>query len=290
MRLHVHKLVRDAAIVSLLLFVLAKDVRAQEAPMLHEDSSTALGIAAASLLPAITLGGALYQNYASFWKNDERVPFHFSSDPPYAMHNDKFGHAWFSSMSSDMIRIGYREAGLSDGTSAWLGFGFALGTELIVEIEDGFRSGKSYYGFSPGDAVADLIGASLPLIRHYAGEEYVPQFKMSIWPSSARHAYSSILDDNESQFFWLSFSIPTAPTRLNLAIGHGVQNIDEAAWLPERRGLQRATQIYLAPDLDLTGLPIEGKAWRIISQILSHIRIPLPALQLTPVVKMHWLR
>jgi hypothetical protein len=284
------KLLRDALIVSLFLFVLMKDVRGQEAPMLQEDSSTTLGIAAASLLPAITLGGALYKNYASFWKNDERVPFHFSSDAPYAMHNDKFGHAWFSSMSSDLIRLGYREAGLSAGTSPWLGFGFALGTELLIEIEDGFRSGKAYYGFSPGDAVADVIGASLPLIRHYAGEEYVPQFRMSLWPSDAVHAYSSILDDNESQFFWLSFNIPAAPKWLNVAVGHGVENIDEAAWLPERQGKQRATQIYLAPDLDLSGLPIEGKAWGIIAQILSHIRLPLPALQLTPVVKMHWLR
>jgi hypothetical protein len=278
------KLLRDAFIVSLFLFVLTSDARSQE------DSSTTLGLAAASILPAVTLGGALYQNYVTFWKNDDRVPFHISNDPPYAMHNDKLGHAWFSSMSSDLIRLGYREAGVSASTSAWLGFGFALGTELLVEFEDGFRSGKPYYGFSPGDAVADVIGASLPLLRHYAGGEYVPQFKMSVWPSSALHAYSSILDDNESQFFWLSLNIPTAPKWLNIAIGHGVENIDEAAWLPERADKQRATQLYLAPDLDLTGLPIEGEAWQIIAEILSHIRVPLPALQLTPVVKFWWLR
>jgi hypothetical protein len=277
------KLLRDAFIVSLFLFVLAGPSRAQ-------DTATTEGMVLASILPAAIVGGALYQNYDTFWRNDQRVSFHFSNDPPYAMHNDKLGHAWFTSMSADMIRLGYLKAGLSAGTSAWLGSAIALGTELLVEFEDGHRIGKPYYGFSAGDAVADIIGASLPLLRHYAGEEQVPQFKMSVWPSQALHAYSSIFDDNESQFFWISMNIPHAPNWLNIAIGHGVENIDEAAWLPERAGKQRATQIYLAPDIDLAGLPIEGKAWDVISQILSHIRIPLPALQLTPRIKFWGLR
>ncbi|HET6511379.1 MAG TPA: DUF2279 domain-containing protein [Candidatus Kapabacteria bacterium] len=278
------KLLRDALIVSLFLFVLAGNAKAQE------DSSITLGVAAASLLPVAVMGGALYQNYVTFWKDGEDVPFHFSSDPPYAMHNDKLGHAWFAATSADIFRLSYLHAGLKASTAAWLGSSVALTTELLVEIADGYRSGKPYFGFSPGDAIADVIGASLPLLRHYAGDNYVPQYKISFWPSDALHAYSSIIDDNESQFFWLSFQIPSAPKWLNVAVGHGVENIDEAAWLPERQGKQRATQLYLAPDLDLTGLPIKGKAWDIISQILSHIRLPLPSLQLSPQVKLHWLR
>lgn len=286
----VQKILRGTFVVSLFLFVLVKPVCAQEDTSRQEDSSVTLGIAAASLLPVAVMGGALYQNYVSFWKDGDRVPFHFSNDPPYALHNDKLGHAWFTSSSADLFRLAYREAGLKASTAAWLGSSVALTTELLVEIADAYRTGKPYFGFSPGDAVADLVGASLPLIRHYAGDEYVPEFKLSTWPSSVLHAYSSILDDNESQFFWLSFDVPSAPNWLNVAVGHGVENIDEAAWLPERQGLKRATQLYLAPDLDLSGLPIKGKAWEIVSQILSHVRIPLPALQLTPRVKLHWLR
>lgn len=232
----------------------------------------------------------MYQNYVVFWKDGKSVPFHFSNDPPYAMHNDKLGHAWFSSTTADLYRIAYQQAGLKASTAAWLGSSVALTTEMLIEVADAYRTGKPYFGFSPGDAAADLIGASIPLIRHYAGEEFVPQYKLSIWPSKVVHAYSSILDDNESQFFWLSWQAPTMPKWLNFAVGHGVENIDEAAWLPERYGARRATQIYLAPDINLAGLPIEGKAWDIIAQILSHIRIPLPALQLTPRLKWHWLR
>ena len=251
-----------------------------------------LGIAVASLLPVTIMGGALYQNYVTFWKHGESVPFHFSSDPPYAMHNDKFGHAWFSSVSADVFRLAYREAGLKESTAAWLGYGVALTTELLVEFADAYKTGKPYFGFSVGDAVADLTGASLPLLRHYAGDEFIPDFKISFWPSSAYKAgaYGSIIDDNESQFFWLSFDVPHSPAWLNLAVGHGVENIDEAAWLPQRQGAKRDTQLYLAPDLDLSGLPIKGRTWEVIAQILSHIRIPLPALQLTPRVKMWWLR
>lgn len=280
------RLLRDAFIVSLFLYVLAGRADAQE------DSSITLGVAAASLVPIAIMGGALYQNYVTFWKDGERVPFHFSNDPPYAMHNDKLGHAWFTATSADIFSIAYREAGLRQSTAAWLGASVALGTELLIEVADAYRTGKPYFGFSPADALADLIGASLPVIAHYAGKNRVPQFKISFWPSDAynANAYSSILDDNESQFFWVSANMPYAPDWLNIAIGHGVENIDEAAWLPERQGKQRATQIYIAPDLDLSGLPFKGKAWDVISQILSHVRIPLPALQLTPRVKMHWLR
>jgi hypothetical protein len=277
---------RGAFIVPLFLFLL------HPGRSLSQDSTSTLGIVAASTVPAVIVGGALYQNYTTFWKNDDRGPFYFSNDPPYAMHNDKFGHAWFSSMSSDLIRLGYREAGLSNETAAWLGFGFAAGAELMVEVEDGFRAGKPYYGFSFGDASADIAGASLPLLRHYFGDRFVPDLKMSIWPSSAyaAGAYGSIFDDNESQFFWLSFDVPYSPDWLNVAVGHGVENLDEVAWLPERHGLQRGSQLYLAPDLDLSGLPIKGKLWEIVSQVLSHIRMPLPALQLAPRVKWWWLR
>lgn len=249
-------------------------------------------VVAASIVPAGFIGAALYQNY-TLWNDDKRVPFHISNDPAYALHNDKLGHAFFTSFSSDLIRLGYTEAGIAPRTSALLGFAFGLTSEMLVEIEDGFRGGKPYYGFSFGDVAANLAGASLPLLRTYYPTAYLPQLKMSVWPSSAYDAggYSSILDDNESQFFWLSLDLPDAiPAWLNVAAGYGVENLRQTAFLPGRHNPQPAAHIYIAPDIDLRQLPIKGKVWEIVSTVLSHFRVPLPALQITPRVKFWGLR
>lgn len=269
-----------------LLCFMAAGATAQDT--LRHDPTT-LGLVGASLLPAGIVTGALYQNYITFWTNDESTAFHFSNDPPYALHNDKLGHAWFSTIASDVIRAGYEAAGVDRHTAAWLGFGIAAGGELIIEIGDGVRTGRPYYGFSPGDAAADLAGAALPLIRTYHPEWPVPDLKMSIWPSSAYEsgAYNSIIDDNESQFFWLSFDLPDAlPSWLNVAVGYGVENIPVVAHLPSRRDASPATLLFIAPDIDLRALPIEGDLWKFVTSILSHVRVPLPALQFTPRFKL----
>ncbi len=255
-------------------------------------------VAAASLLPAFTLGGAIYENYADFWRNAQRVPFYISNDPPYSMHNDKLGHALFSSFSGDMITMGYRLAKVDTVTSAWLGASFSFLTEAIVEVEDGFRGGSPAFGFSPGDLAGDIIGSSFPVLRVYVPFMKKLQYKASFWPSVPLQAgaYSTILSDDESHFYWMSFDIHESlsainwPRWLNVTIGYGVEHLDDVSAPPGWSNGQRSSQIYLGPDLNLKGLPIEGKAWDIIAEILSHYKIPLPALQVMPRVKWWWLK
>src|SRR4051812_2376541 len=93
----------------------------------EKDSSTALSIAEASLLPLGVAGAILVLNYEAFWKYADEVPFWVSPDLPYAMHIDKIAHGYFSAASSTAIKAGYMLAGVPEKTSAWLGAGITFG-------------------------------------------------------------------------------------------------------------------------------------------------------------------
>jgi hypothetical protein len=249
-----------------------------------------------SIVPAAVIGLALYNNYQDFWRNIEKVPFHISNDPPYAMHNDKLGHAFYTALTADMTKLAYTEAGIQRKTAAWIGAATSLLAQTLVEIGDGFHGNKPYFGFSPGDEAADIFGAAFSLMKEYAPAINRFDYKMGLWPSSAykEGAYSNIINDDESEFFWLSYQIyhhlPDGyPKWLNVAIGYGVQNLEQVRFLPDRTSSIPKSQLFFGLDINLKGIPIEGKAWEIISGLLDHIRIPFPALQILPIVKWHWL-
>ena len=257
------------------------------------DSSNTTGIILASILPAGIVGGALYQNYATWWKGAQHASFNFSNDPPYAYHADKLGHAFFTTISADIIRRGYIIAGVDSKTATWIGAGSALLAQTLVEVEDGFHTGTDYFGFSPGDEAGDILGAALPVMQ-----EYVPylrnfKYKWSIWPSEVYNAgvYHTIIDDNESQFFWISVNLRSItennffPSFLNPALGYGVENLPAAAFIPSRIGKQPASLWFIALDLNFEGLPIHGQVWDVIAEVLDHFHVPLPALQFAPKVK-----
>jgi hypothetical protein len=51
-----------------------------------------------------------------------------------------------------------------------------------------------------------------------------------------------------------------------------------------------ATRVFIAPDLDLSGLPIEGAFWKALTGVLRYVRIPFPALEVHPRWKVWGLR
>ena len=261
----------------------------------EHDSSSVLGVIAASAVPA-GFGTATYLlNNSAFWTFSEVAPFHFSDDAPYSMHIDKLAHLYFSAIGSTAIRQGYIMAGVPEKTSTWLGAGLTFGIGLLVEAEDARHGNDPQYGFSLGDAGADLIGAALPLLQYYFPAFARIQPKMFLWSSDAYKAgaYKSIADDYESQYFWLSFDVHDlthTPNWLNPAIGFSCENLLQVRWLPFRANTTPYTDIYIGPDINLKGIPIEGSFWKTFSEVMSYVRIPLPSLQVYPRVKFWILR
>jgi hypothetical protein len=277
--------VRRAVVLALFVLSFCRLTHAQQ------DSASTLGIATASLVPAAGITAIVVLNQQAFWKYATEVPFHVSNDPPYSMHIDKFSHAYISAVGSDGMRASYRLAGLSNATSAWLGAGLTLLCGTAIELEDARHGDDPQYGFSPGDLAGDILGASLPLLRSYYPIMRRLDFKLSMWPSVAYKSglYKTIADDYESQYYWLSMDIHGStplPKWLNLAVGFGCENLYRNAYANPSPDGKPYTDIYLAPDINLKGLPIDGQVWRTVTDILSYVRIPLPALQVYPRVKL----
>lgn len=273
----------------MLLLCAMRNLRAQQ------DSVSPLGVAVASLVPAAGITAIVVLNQNAFWRYATDVPFHISNDPPYSMHIDKFSHMHVSAIGSDGMRASYRLAGLSSATSAWLGATLTLLCGTAIELEDARHGSDPQYGFSPGDFAADLVGASLPLLRHYYPAFERLDVKLGIWPSDAYKsgAYRTLADDYESQYYWLSMDMhdwSPLPAWLNVAIGFGCENLYHNAYSNPSPNGPPYTDIYLAPDLNLKGLPIDGKTWKTIADILSYVRIPLPAVQCYPRCKIWLLR
>ena len=106
-----------------------------------------------------------------------------------------------------------------------------------------------------------------------------------------RHEYRTILDDYESQYYWLSVNLQAllgestatfVPTFLNVAIGYGVTNLDL------KGGGDR--EFYLSLDLDVNRLPGSGGFLSAIKHVLNYIHLPAPAIRLTPSVITYGLR
>ncbi|HET6400142.1 MAG TPA: hypothetical protein VFH95_01975 [Candidatus Kapabacteria bacterium] len=279
--------------------VLTVSISLAHAQTERRDSAAILGVAAASLVPASLISAIVFLNQEAFWKYAKEVPFHVSNDPPYAMHIDKFSHFYGSAAGSDLMRYSYERVGLSDETSVWLGGGLTFAAGIAIEMEDARHGDDPEYGFSPGDAAADLVGASLPVLRHYYPVFNRLETKLSVWPSAAYKTgiYKSIADDYESQYYWLSFDlhgVTPLPAWLDLALGFSAEHLLRPAnglgyQVPPPNGIP-STDVFFGPDINLKGIPIEGSFWKGLMSVLSYVRIPFPALQFYPRTKFWWLR
>jgi hypothetical protein len=238
---------------------------------------------------AMVVGGTMaivtaahIQNYNSWWKG-ERSGFHLGDGGVRTLGDDKFGHFYFTYLSSDILWHSFRWAGVEKQHSLFLGAGLSLAFQLYVEVEDGFTK---VLGFSAGDAIADVAGAFYPLLQSHVSWFENVRFKWSCYPSSSYRAgkFRTIIDDYESMYFWLSFNnkiFPEVmrsyiPTFLGIAIGYGVTGLNKPN--DGRR------ELFISLDYDCTRLPGEGSFLETVKYVLNYIHFPAPTIRLTPSV------
>lgn len=237
-----------------------------------------------SSLGAVYLGSGigmhLYQQKA--WWSDQKVPFHFTNDWAYARSIDKVGHFFGATLLAHAFSAGLEAANFSIEDSYLYSGIAAFAFQMYVEIEDGFGP---KWGFSPGDAAADLLGAAFSTTQYYFPYLKNFQVKISYLPSQKfRNGETfSVIDDYEGQKYWLAFKmeelLPESaakywPDFLNLAIGYGVNKLDGVGG--------GDSEFYLGLDLDAEQIPLHGKFWQFIKNTLNYIHFPLPGIRVSP--------
>jgi len=235
---------------------------------------------------------------STWWKEDSNYyydgSFHVVRDWDYALGLDKIGHAYGTAVISHFFSSGFQAANVDYELSVWLGAIGGLGMQLYVEIQDGYAptdkvTGEPKWGFSPGDAIADFIGASYFVARYYYPYLNNFQLRVSYYPSEAMRngekPDNNISDDYDGQKMWLAFRmknlLPNSmaqywPSFLMLSAGYAVSGIGDNA---TDAGLQQS--YYIAFDIDAEEIPLHGEFWSFIKNTLNYIHFPMPGIKLS---------
>jgi len=242
---------------------------------------------------ALTLGAGIYiyqYQRQSFWA-DNRGPFQIINDWKYAKWIDKVGHFYGTHILSHAFASGFEAANLTSEQSVLYGALLGLASEIYFEIEDGYH--KSY-GFSPGDATFDFLGAA-----YFTAQYYFPylknfQLKWSYFPSKEflndKTGTRIIIDDYSGQKYWLSFRMKELlpkkaanywPSFLNIAAGMGIKGFKEKDPVT-KKAKEVYNEFYIAFDLDAEALPIHGKFGSFVKNSLNYFHLPMPGVRITP--------
>ncbi|MEM8887459.1 MAG: DUF2279 domain-containing protein, partial [Bacteroidota bacterium] len=174
---------------------------------LGQDSlkTTSSGINKSRLRTAIITESALYLGsmaYLQFiwYKDKERVPFHFFDDSKGYLQMDKMGHAYGAYLQSYLSYRWLRSAGLSKKKALLFGGTAGIVLQTPIESFDGLYEG---WGFSWSDMAANTAGSFLVIGQELLFDKQLFQYKFSFSRSIYARQANGYLGDNtlESLFF-----------------------------------------------------------------------------------------
>lgn len=251
-------------------------------PLATEVNYTLLGGIGVGVLGS-AYGIMVYQQNA--WWKDQRSKFRVINDWNYALWIDKVGHFYGTGIIAHAFSASLEGANVQAEANTWIASCLAFSFQLFVEVQDGFGP---QWGFSPGDATSDFLGASYPILQYYYPYLNNFKFKFSYYPAdlTKRDPKSGqthiIIDDYAGQKFWMSMRMKNLlpkkvaeywPEFLCIAVGMGVKNLDGSG------GGQR--DFYFALDYDVETLPLYGKYWQFVKNTFNYIHLPMPGIRLT---------
>ena len=241
-------------------------------------------------------GGMTYLQYI-WYKDHDRVPFHFYDDSKGYLQIDKCGHGFGAYLESYLGYEWLRKSGVSRNKA--LIFGAPLGAVLQfpIEVFDGIYTG---WGFSISDVVANTAGASLVAANELIFKEQLIKFKYSFQRSVYAKLGNGYLGSNylESLFYdynghtyWLSCPINkiapvnAIPNWICISLGYSAngmygefKNQSSYGGLPLPQVI-RTRQVLLSIDLDPTKIETKSK---LVNEFLDHlfwVKIPFPTLE-----------
>ena len=263
---------------ALCMLMLAVSAGRSETP----DDTSRISSSRLIVLGALTLGTgvAVHIYQADAWWQGPRAPFRFENDWDYALNVDKMGHMYGAYLLSHLFGYGLAWSGVDRWNSVLYGSLFGLAYQLYVETEDGFHKD---YGFSPGDGIADVAGAMVPLLQESMPALTGLALKWSYFPSTEyRDELKStptrvFIDDYQGQIYWVSYmprcvmaqdDLPWFPSWLGLAWGYAARSLNDP--------IERHSMWALALDVSLSRIHTGSPFVDALFTALDHVHFPLP--------------
>ncbi len=249
----------------------------------------------------LTAGSLLYLNQA-WYRQYNTGKFHFFNDNSEWLQMDKAGHVFTTYQIGRLMMGAFDGAGFSKKQKLFIGGGIGLYYMTAIECFDGFSNG---WGFSWGDEVANILGASLAISQEAFWKEQRIQLKYSYSQSGlaqynpdllGKNFYTQILKDYNGQTYWLSIN-PTSfikkenkfPKWLNFAFGYSAYGMLGGQYnnfiVQDEKGnvlsFNRERRFYFSLDVDLTRIKTKSKLLKNIFSAFNMIKFPAPAIQLS---------
>jgi hypothetical protein len=253
------------------------------------------------LAGVVATGGIIYAGGISalsyFWyKDQERVPFHFYNDTRGYLQMDKAGHFYAAYHQSFFAYKSLRWAGVSHKNALFFGGPMGLVFQTPIEIFDGLYKG---YGFSIPDMLANTLGVLMFTMQQAFLNEQIAIMKFSYSPSpypkyydrlGGTHLERFVLDYN-AHTYWFSGNVKKLtgiagiPSWFNIAVGYSANGMLGEFENPQfYRGkpllhFDRYRQFLISPDIDFTKIKTRKKWVYSILQTANLIKIPFPAVE-----------
>jgi hypothetical protein len=264
----------------------------------------------ASSAGALTAGSLIYLNQA-WYKDYNTGKFHFFNDNPEWLQMDKMGHMFTTYQTGRMMMDAFKWAGSNRAQQLFIGGTSGLIYMTAIECMDGFSDG---WGFSWGDELADILGASAAISQEAFWHKQRIQVKFSYAQSGlakfnpellGKNLYTQVLKDYNGQTYWLSANISSFlkketkfPKWLNVAVGYSAYGMLAGRYnsfiVQDDQGnvlrFERERRFYLSLDVDLTRIKTRSKFLKSLFSAVNILKFPAPALQLNPKgIKGYWI-
>jgi hypothetical protein len=291
-------------VVTILLFVSVFYCNAQ-----HTNNSTFSDTLNIKRLQYIVAGeSAVYLSGLSFlsfiwYKDHERVPFHWYNDSKGYLQMDKFGHAYSAYWESYAAYHAFRWAGVDKKKALIYGGPVGLIFQTPVEIFDGLYEG---WGFSWSDMAANTFGSLLFTTQEAIFDEQIVLMKFSYSPSGYPK-YHEILGETPAESFFLDYNgqtqwlsgnirritgIEKVPPWLNIAIGYSGNGMIKEFKNPTYYNgepfpyLERYRQYIFSLDIDLSRIPVKKRWMSRLFSTINIIKVPFPAVEFNRIDKL----
>ncbi len=257
---------------------------------------------------AVYIGGISYLSFV-WYKDQERVPFHFYNDNAGYLQMDKFGHAYAAYFESYVCYNWLRKAGVPKNKALLYGGTMGLVLQTPIEIFDGMYEG---WGFSWGDMLANAAGSALLITQELLFDEQIIRHKFSFSKSEyfdqangylGKTVFESFFYDYNSHTHWFSvnanrfFMKDKLPSWINVSLGYSANGMlgefenrqfYRGVRLPE---VDRTRQFLFSLDVDWEKIPTNSRFLRGVFKGLNFVKLPFPAIEMNSQGKMrgYWI-
>lgn len=240
---------------------------------------------------------SIYVMNNTWYKDADKVRFHFRNDNAGYLQVDKFGHMFGSYVYSCIGYHSFLKYGASRKTALLYGSTLGFVMQFPIEIMDGIHEG---YGFSWGDVTANAMGSALVFGQELLFGEQIMKYKFSYWESGYSKnsngyfgdtAMERLLNDYNGHTYWFSMPLnkfvfrESLPSWANIAFGYSangmygefenVRSFNGVA-IPET---DRYRQFLFSLDIDWTRINTDSRVLQILLKGMTFVKLPFPALE-----------